>query len=504
MEKKRIQSVPDYLEISAARFPDKTAFGDGKREMTFAQLREESRRIASVLAGKGLVHRPVAIFMDKQAEVIGGMMGVAYSGNFYTVLDNHMPVARIRKILDTLEPAVVLTVASMEEKAKEFAGDAEVLVYEQLTALPADEAAVESARSRIIGTDTLYVLFTSGSTGTPKGVIISHMAVIEYNEWLSTTFKLDENTVFGNQTPFYFVMSGLDIFQTIRNGCTTWVIPRLAFSFPGMLMSFLQEHHVNTLYWVPSALCLPANLGTVDEMHLPDLRLVMYGGEVMPTKQLNIWRRAYPDVMFVNSYGPTEMTDIITYYIIDREFADNEPIPIGRACSHMDVLVLNDKDELCSPGEIGELCGRGPSLASGYYNEPEKTAAAFVQNPLNKAWPEKIYRTGDLVRVDEYGDLVFVTRKDFQIKHMGHRIELGEIETAVSALEGIERACCLYDQKQSKIVLFYIGTVSGEEIRKELKAYLPDYMIPNRYEQMETMPMNLNGKIDRALLKEKL
>ena len=288
MEKKRIQSVPDYLEISAARFPEKTAFGDGKREMTFAQLRDESRRIASVLAGKGLVHRPVAIFMDKQAEVIGGMMGAAYSGNFYTVLDNHMPVARIRKILDTLEPAVVLTVASMEEKAKEFAGDAEVLVYEQLTALPADEAAVESARSRIIGTDTLYVLFTSGSTGTPKGVIISHLAVIEYNEWLSATFQLDENTVFGNQTPFYFVMSGLDIFQTIRNGCTTWVIPRLAFSFPGMLMSFLQEHHVNTLYWVPSALCLPANLGTVDEMHLPDLRLVMYGGEVMPTKQLNI------------------------------------------------------------------------------------------------------------------------------------------------------------------------------------------------------------------------
>ncbi len=504
MVKTRITSIPDYLDASAARFPGKVAFSDGKRNMTFSELRNEALKIASVLAEKGLIRRPVAIFMDKQAEVIGGMMGAAYSGNFYTVLDNHMPVARIRKILDTLEPAVVLTVDSMREKAGEFAGEAEILVYEEILESETDPALAEAARSKIVSTDTLYVLFTSGSTGTPKGVIISHLAVIEYNEWLAATFPLDENTVFGNQTPFYFVMSGLDIFQTIRNGCTTYVIPKLAFSFPGMLMGFLQEHKVNTLYWVPSALCLPANLGTVDEMHLPGLRLVMYGGEVMPTRPLNIWRRAYPDTMFVNAYGPTEMTDIITYYIIDRDIPDTDPIPIGRPCSHMDVMLLNDKDELCAPGEIGELCGRGPSLASGYYNEPEKTAAAFVQNPLNKAWPEKIYRTGDLVRVDERGDMVFVTRKDFQIKHMGHRIELGEIETAVSALEKIERAACLYDKEHSRIVLFYTGSITEKEIRAGVKEFVPDYMIPNVCHQLKDMPMNLNGKIDRAALKEKL
>lgn len=499
-----IQNVTDYLDRSVEKFPDKLAFVDDRRELTFSVLKAEAYKVASAIIGNNCRKKPIAIFMDKQVECICTMMGAAYSGNFYTILDIHMPVARIEKIINTLNPAIIITTQENAETAKSFAGSAQILLYNEIMDTAADEKSVDDAKAKVISTDILYVLFTSGSTGTPKGVIISHRAVIEYNEWLSDTFPLDENTVFGNQTPFYFVMSGLDIYQTIRNGCTTYVIPKIAFSFPGMLMEYVRDHKINTLYWVPSALCLVANLGALPEIRLPDLRLVMFGGEVMPTKQLNMWMDEYPDVMFVNQYGPTEMTDICAYYIVNRRFPDNEAIPIGKACSHMDIMLLNDKDQLISGDEIGELCGRGPSLAHGYYNEPEKTEAAFVQNPLNHEYPEKIYRTGDLVRYNEHGEMVFVSRKDFQIKHMGHRIELGEIETAVSSLDGIERGCCLYDSVHSLIVLFYTGTITSAEISSQLRDAVPDYMVPNKIVQLDAMPTNLNGKIDRVALKELL
>lgn len=500
-----IRKVTDYLDRTAALFPEKEAFTDENRAITFRELRDEAYCVATALAQKeGFFKKPVAIFMDKQVENIAAMMGVAYSGNFYTVLDVAMPVARIEKILATLSPVAIVTTAAHAEAAKAFAGGAEVLVYENLLQSPADRELVDRVKERVISTDVLFVLFTSGSTGTPKGAIISHHAVIEYAEWIPEKFPIDESTVFANQTPFYFIMSAFEIFQTLRCGCTTHVIPKMAFLFPGMLMDFLKEKQVNTIYWVPTILCMVANLGALEEPDLPELKLIMFSAEVMPTKQMNMWRRAYPNAMLVNQYGPTEMTELCGYYILDREIPDHEAIPIGKASEHMDFLILDEKGQPVRDGELGELCGRGPSLAYGYYNDPERTAEVFVQNPLNTAYEEKIYRTGDLVRLNEYGELVYMGRKDFQIKHLGHRIELGEIEAAVTSLDGIDRACCFYSTEKSKIVLFYTGGLDGKEIPGKLRALIPEYMIPGIVRRLDSMPVNLNGKIDRALLKQQL
>ena len=255
--------------------------------------------------------------------------------------------------------------------------------------------------------------------------------MIDYVEWLKETFNFDSSTVFGNQAPFYFDNSVLDIFSTVYNGCTMVIIPENYFAFPTKLLEFLESRKVNTLFWVPSALINLANSNQLKNHKLDNLRQVLFCGEVMPNKQLNVWRNEYPDVQFANLYGPTEITDVCSYYIVDREFADNDPLPIGKACKNTEILVLNDNNELVKTGEVGELCVRGSCLSRGYLGDYEKTDKAFVQNPLNSKYYEKIYRTGDLVKYNENGEIIYICRKDFQIKHNGYRIELGEIESAV-------------------------------------------------------------------------
>ena len=221
----------------------------------------------------------------------------------------------------------------------------------------------------------------------------------------------------------------------------------------------------------------------------------------MPIKMLNIWRHYYPEALFVNLYGPTEITCNCLYYIIDREFENTDKLPLGIPFKNESVLVLNEKNEPVQQGEIGEICVLGTCLALGYYRNPEKTAAAFVQNPLNDRYPELMYRTGDMAQLAESGEYYFAARKDFQIKHMGHRIELEEIETYLNAVDGVVRASCLFDHDKNKIVAYYVGTPSKQEVIEQLKLTLPKYMIPNIFFQVESLPINKNGKIDRQALK---
>lgn len=232
----------------------------------------------------------------------------------------------------------------------------------------------------------------------------------------------------------------------------------------------------------------------------------MFSGEVMPNKVLNYWRSYLNDLQYVNLYGPTEITCNCTYYIVDRDFANEDSLPIGKKFKNTDILLLDsDRKREVQKGEIGELCVRGSSLALGYYNNHQKTAEAFIQNPLNSYYPELIYCTGDLVKYNEYDELIFLSRRDFQIKHMGHRIELGEIEVAVNAMDFIESAVCIYDEENEKIVLFYQASREyKKEIIEELQQILPKYMWPNQFVRYEKLPLNKNNKIDRVKLKDAL
>lgn len=498
-----MKNVLTFLEENAVKFKDKTAFADLNDSVTYGELLERAQSIGTALAKTGTKNKPVAVYFDKCVNTVAAMLGVAYSGNFYVVVDSEMPPARINKIFGALSPVAVITDEAHLENAKqlEFSGD--IYDLNESLAQEINSEKLAEIRSRQIDTDPLYALFTSGSTGVPKGAVVSHKSVIAYSEWVTNTFDITSETVFANQTPFYFSMSVTDVYSTLRNGGTLAIVPKMYFSFPIKLVEFLDCYKANTIYWVPSAISMVSNFKVFDFQKPKYLKKVLFAGEVMPTKQLNYWIKNLPeDTLFANLYGPTETTDICTYYVVNRKFRDDEPLPIGRHCDNCDVMIVNDKGKEAKPGEEGELYARGSFLASGYYNNPEKTKAAFVQNPLNSAYPEIVYKTGDLVRVNEFGEIMYITRKDFQIKHMGYRIELGEIETAAASMEKMQECACVYCDQTDRIILYYCAKKTDDAaVLAYLGTKLPPYLIPNLCVKLKQMPHNQNGKIDRVHLK---
>ncbi len=497
-----IRNILEYLEATAARLPEKIAFAGKEEALSFQALMDLSKRVGTFLLRYEKRNAPIAVMMEKTPASIVAFLGCVYSGNFYTPIDSTMPKERILSIFQTLQPQVLLVDEKSKKTAEYLEYTGETIILEEISHTKPEEAALLKIRKTAIDADPLYALFTSGSTGIPKGVVITHHSVVNLTEWYTETFEITEKEIIGNQAPFYFDSSIKDIYAVLKTGATMEIIPKQLFSFPMKLMEYVAEKKINYVDWVPSAFSIVANTGALEKIAPQSLKKIAFCGEIMPTKQYNMWRKKYPNAQFANIYGPTEATVDCTYYIVDREFADDEPLPIGFPCRNTDIFILNG-DRLAKEGETGELCIRGRCLAPGYYNNPEKTDEAFIQNPLNPHYPERIYKTGDVAKYNEYGEIVFLARKDHQIKHMGHRIELGEIETAVNSIDLVEIGACIYDTESQKIVLFYCGKEATQSyLLKKLRDKVPKYMFPNVMILLEEMPHTLNGKIDRIRLKE--
>ena len=504
-------SLIELFEETVKKYPQKVAVIDKDREIVFSDLHRKSLQLASALMALGIgQNRPVGVFLDKSIESVYADLGILYAGDFYMNLDIKTPAERIRNILQLVEPAAIISTTRQIKSIEGIIPSTMkvILLDEACGTADVDSADIIGRLSTIIDTDPSCIINTSGSTGTPKGVVLNHKSFFDFIDWAIDTFHFGDDLVMGSLSPIVFDIYSFELCMLMAKASTLVVLPAHLAAFPAKILEVLEQHKVNFLFWVPTIMVNIANMDLLSAFKLKSLRTVWFAGEVFPTKQFNYWHHHLSEVTFANLYGPIEITLDCTYYIINKEIPDEEPLPIGYPCRNTDILILDDEDRaVTEPGVEGELCVRGTSLAMGYYNNPEKTAAAFVQNPLNKAYPELIYRTGDIVCLNDEGLIVFKGRKDNIVKHMGYRTDLGEIEhVIINTLKLVKNGCIVYNQSDKQITLFYEAAeeIPVSEFRLQIGKVLPKYMIPTAFHHLEQLQRNANGKIDRLFYKKQV
>ena len=493
-------NVLEYLERCALTRAEACAVSDEHARLTYRELLDAARSRGCALAALGASAQPVMVFMEKSARTLATLLGTLYAGCFYVPVDPAAPDMRLASMYATLGNPLVVVDDTTRERARAALPDARLVEADGLAA-QVDTALLERIRAHVLDCDPAYVLFTSGSTGAPKGVAVSHRAIIDFIDTFIATFGFTCDDVFANQAPFDFDVSVKDIYSALATGGELAIVPRRLFSQPAALVEYVDACHATVMTWAVAALCLVSSLHALEGQGLPYVRRVLFSGEVMPLKHLAIWMERLPQAQFVNLYGPTEITCNCTYHEVERGRTYDKSLPLGRPFANRQVMLLDGDDRLVTqPGIQGEICVCGASVALGYYAAREQTEHAFVRNPLQQAFPQVMYRTGDMGAYDGNGDLFFCGRKDNQIKHMGHRIELSEIEVQMTAVSGVDRALCAYLEDKGKILAFYTGSAEKNDIVAALRDLLPAYMIPNLFMQVDAMPLNKNGKIDRAAL----
>lgn len=495
----------EYFIETVNRFPNRTAVVEGERQISFGELDQKARQLAKVIVDAcGCKNRPIAMFMPKCIEAAVTDLAITYSGNAYMNLDVKNPAERLGNIFALIQPAAVVTNSRYKTIIEPIAGDKfKVINIEELAEeveIPLQEYFLERNKD-LIDTDPYCIINTSGSTGTPKGVVLNHKSFVDFMAQTFDEYRFTENDVIGSLSPVVFDIWSYELCLLQGKGACIVVIPDTYSAFPVKILQLMQQQKVSYIFWVPTIMVNMANMGLLEQVSLPDLRLCWFAGEVFPTKQFNIWRKNLPQTTFANFYGPIEITLDCVYYTIEREIADDEPIPIGKPFRNTGILILDENNQnITEANKEGELCIRGTSLAMGYYNNPEKTSAAFVQNPLNHSYPEIIYRTGDLVFINDRGEIVFKGRRDSLIKHMGYRIELGEIEhVIINTLKLVKNGCVVYNHQRKEITLYYEAEqeLTAADFRKSIGNTLPKYMIPVVYHYLPELKRNTNGKIDR-------
>ena len=494
---------------------------------------------------------PVAVFAGRKMVTPAYFLGVVYAGRPYAPIDASLPDKRIEKILENLCPrAIVADRESLEHvesivdelaksegfdrpqifiaedisrfeqvacadsncKISESSGDA-VTDSENDTdggvvagcAGKTDDSSLEklaAVRRHMSMTDPLYIIYTSGSTGNPKGVMTSHLSLMTYINAYCEVMHIEGDDVLGNQSPLDYIAAIRDIYLPLKTGCSTAIIPKEYFMEPNALFDYMNEKKVSSVGWSVSAFTILTSLGAFEEVGLKSLRKICFSGSVMPCRVLRKWQENLPEAHFVNQYGPTEATASCTYYSVDHTVEDDEVLPIGRAYDNYRVFLIDEHGNEPAVGEQGEICVCGPILALGYYNDKERTEAAFTLNPLNRAYPERMYRTGDYGRLDEDGILHFCGRMDRQIKHMGHRVELDEVEHAANVVEGVAESCVIYNKAKEVLILFYTGDCDRRSLTLALRDELPGFMVPRKIKKLEQLPKLPNGKYDMKKLEE--
>lgn len=508
-----MKNVLEWLEATTQNNSDKIAFTDTNDSIDYLGVMCTAQHIGTeLIAELGVGREPVAVFSGRHVLTPAYFLGVVYAGRPYAPIDSALPDKRIEKILENLQPKAVIADAQSVEHVSQIL---EQLAADESFKLPSlyvaeklsrnsdiDMKALAAVRRQMSMTDPLYIIYTSGSTGNPKGVMTSHLSLMTYINAYCDVMHIEESDVLGNQSPLDYIAAIRDIYLPLKTGCSTAIIPKEYFMEPNALFDYMNDKKVSSVGWSVSAFTILTSLGAFEEVGLKSLRKICFSGSVMPCRVLRKWQENLPEAHFVNQYGPTEATASCTYYSVDHTVEDDEVLPIGKAYDNYRVFLIDEHGNEPAVGEQGEICVCGPILALGYYNDKERTDAAFTLNPLNKAYPERMYRTGDYGRLDEDGILHFCGRMDRQIKHMGHRVELDEVEHAANVVEGVAESCVIYNKAKEVLILFYTGDCDRRSLALALRDELPGFMVPRKIKKLEQLPKLPNGKYDMKKLEE--
>lgn len=493
--------VFSYLEDTCMKYKDKIAVKYKDEYLTYNDFLTNVYVVGTNLSKNVINNEPIVVFMDKGINSLESFFGILYSGGCYSLINPEFPDDRIKQIKEVLKVKKIITCEKYYERAINLFNDCKVFKIDELKKGTFDIDLLNKIKQNKIDVDPVYINFTSGSTGIPKGVVVSHKSIIDFINKFTKLFNITDKDIIANQAPFDFDVSVKDIYSSIFVGATLVLIPKEYFSNPTVLLDYLDSNNATTMIWAVSALCLITTFHGLNYKVPNKVNKIIFSGEIMPLKHLSVWMEKLPNAMFVNVYGPTEITCNCTYHIIDKKRFYVDYIPIGIAFFNERVFLLSKEDKLITNNdEIGEICVSGSCLALGYYNNEEQSKKSFVQNPINNNYFERIYRTGDLGKYNENNELIFCGRKDFQIKYLGHRIELEEIDRAIMNVDGITRICTIFNEEKSKIYSFYVGTLETKDLRSILQEKLPIYMIPTKFIKLDNLPLTKNGKIDRKKL----
>jgi len=492
-----MKTVIDLLDNAVDKWANNICYECENEHVTFSQLQKKSKQIATEIAKHNIVNEPIIVIATRSVFAPTVFFGVLYSGNYYVPIGDDTPNEKIKLIIDMVKPKIIITHGI--ETPPTF--DGTTINVDNCNEI--NEQIIQNHREQIVDTDPQMMILTSGSSGTPKGVVTSHRASMELLESMVENYGINQKTIIGGQSPFYYSAHRRDLYLPIYCGCKLVIIPKQMFSAVSLLVDYLNDKKVNFIQWTTSVFSLIAGFNAFEKTP-KYLDTVIFMGEPMKNNVFKYLLEKLPNVKLYNSYGLTELPDSLLNHKIDRNRNYSNGVPLGCVVKNRKVILARENNLVTEPNVIGEIYASGTAMAIGYYNDQQKTAQVFVQNPLNNEYPEIMLRTGDLGSYNEYGEIMFHGRADNCIKHMGHRIELGEIESAVAKCQNVKECVCLYDNEKSIITLWFTGDTSEKDLLIELRGKLPPHMIPRKTYAISEIMRMFNGKTDVQYYKNKL
>ena len=514
------------------RYPEQTALKIDDDIYTYADLGTRSLAVKEILNSEEISNTEnVGLLSAKSIGAYAGILGTLFAGKAYVPMKPDHPIERNKRILQDSKTDVILvdgsgienvlpiiqefgnriviiTLPGVDKQQQEHLDGGNEFETINVTEPSSTTRNPDSGTYPNIPSDkTAYILFTSGSTGRPKGVPVSHKNACAYLDRILERFDFNRSDRFSQFFDFTFDPSVHDMFVCWGTGASLHTVPEGKRMAPG---SFITEEGLTVWYSVPSTARFMSEFGQVSADSYPDLRYSLFIGEALSGRLSEKWQKAAPNSTVVNLYGPTEATISITFYEWEREVSkgrcENGITPIGKVFESHQYRVVNQSDKEVQQGEEGELLVSGPQVFHGYLNRPNKTEEAF-KTIDGSDW----YRTGDLVQEAEDGVLKFISRIDNQIQVRGHRVELLEVESVIRDIVDKEMVAAVgwpvEDGIAQSIHAFIAdekNDVEPDQVIPYCSSELPDYMIPKEIHLIEEMPLNVNGKIDRDQLFDRL